>query len=52
MRESVHGPLGLDVVKQQTDRYQRTLQVAVHSPVPPPCGPAGCRELRRLGSAP
>jgi len=41
MREWVHGPFGLDAVKGQTARYQRTVLV-VHSPAPTPCGPACC----------
>jgi hypothetical protein len=52
MREWVTGPFGLDAVKGQTVRCQRTALVVVHSPVPTPCGPAGCRELRRRRSAP
>ena len=52
MREWVHGPFGLDAVKRQTVRSQRTVLVVVHSPVPAPCGPVGCRELRRCRGAP
>jgi hypothetical protein len=52
MRERVPGPFGLDAVKGQAVRCQRTVLVVVHSPVPTPCGPVGCRELRRCRSAP
>ena len=48
MLEWVHRPFGLDTVSGQTVRSRRTVLMVVHSPVPMPCGPGGCRELRRL----
>jgi hypothetical protein len=31
MRKRVHGPLGLDAVKGQAVRYQRTVRVVMHA---------------------
>jgi hypothetical protein len=52
MRERVPGPFGLDAVKGQAVRCQRTVLVVVHSPVPTPWGLSAAGKPRRCRSAP